>query len=78
MPDRKGRIAIALVVGVVATMPAQAPRVRDKGGVRIENPAVASGPVRFRLAAKPEMVVGGLATSRKKSSTHTSAIPMRS
>lgn len=40
---------------------AQAPTIRDSAGVRIvESPAVANVPIRFRLADKPDIVIGGL------------------
>ncbi len=54
------RPLLLLVVCPLAIF-AQAPTIRDSAGVRIvESPAVANTPIRFRLADKPDIVIGGL------------------
>lgn len=56
------RIVAAALLGLgPSVLLAQAPSIRDSAGVRlIVGPAVAGLPVRFTLADKPDVVIGGL------------------
>lgn len=57
---RFGEPFLLLVLCPLALV-AQNPTIRDSAGVRIvESPAVANVPIRFRVADKPDIVIGGV------------------
>jgi hypothetical protein len=61
MPQRLRAASLLLAACFPCVLGSQAPVVRDSAGVRIiVSPAVADAPVRFTLADKPDVVIGGI------------------